>query len=159
MYIYIYIWVVVEPSHLKKIWYMIRQILGASSTPTPRIGGEKIGSNPHLQGSQLGNGLVPGARVDHQNLSGGSLWISRHGWNYGKNVQHLPVLTLGGITQRFFFLRFKKKKHPSTPWTWFPVDFFPSKIHQSWELSMALAVAMVCEQNVNQLKFSTNTNT
>ena len=49
--------------------------------------------------------------------------------------------------------------HPSTPWTWFPVDFFPSKIHQSWELSMALAVAMVCEQNVNQLKFSTNTNT
>ena len=59
MYIYIYLggsWT--KP--FEKLWYMIRQILGASSTPTPRIGGEKIGSNPHLQGGQLGNGLVPG---------------------------------------------------------------------------------------------------
>ena len=40
--------------------------------PETRIGGEKL-ENPHLQGGQLGNGLVPGARVE------GDLGISRHG--------------------------------------------------------------------------------
>ena len=88
---------------------MIRQILGASSTPTPRIGGEKL-ENPHLQGGQLGNGLVPGARVDHQNLEGISGYLVMVE-TMGK-IPTLASANLGGNHPKVFFSQIYKTKHP-----------------------------------------------
>lgn len=82
---------------------MIRQILGASSTPTPRIGGEKLVPILTSKAVNLGMAWCPVPEF------GGDL--------YGKLVMvetmgKIPTLAsanLGGIT------RFKKTKHPSTP--------------------------------------------